>query len=276
MARRSFDLLLVSLVSAYAMILTLASVDVGVLRAAAGIPLVLFAPGYAIVAAVFPEPAPDRHGRRGAQLGGRAERLALSVGLSMAVAALIGLALNLTPWGLRSSSWAVVLTMVTVAACAVAAWRRQGYPVATSRRVSVPPLQTVLLLSAAAIVVVAGTVAWWGAEHERFRPYTQFWIVPAGTSGFDLGIRNFESGSRSYIVRVRTAPGSVHQLPVVRLPRGARWGAHGAVSPRLAEVTVLANLYLASRPAHVYRHVRLHLFPHAGQKVTRNVQPGAP
>ena len=75
---------------------------------------------------------------------------------------------------------------------------------------------------------------------------------------------------------MRTAPGSVHQLPVVRLSRGARWVAHGAVSPRLTEVTVLADLYLASRPAQVYRHVRLHLFPRAGQRVTGNVQPGIP
>lgn len=60
-------------------------------RAALGLPFVLFTPGYALITALFP--------RRSAL--DAVERVALSVGLSFAVVALLGLALNYTSWGIR-------------------------------------------------------------------------------------------------------------------------------------------------------------------------------
>ena len=60
-------------------------------RAALGLPFVLFTPGYALITALFP---------RKTALDG-IERVALSVGLSFAVVALLGLALNYTAWGIR-------------------------------------------------------------------------------------------------------------------------------------------------------------------------------
>ena len=60
-------------------------------RVILGLPLVLFFPGYALVMALFPE-----------RVGLSAiERIALSFGLSIAVAPLIGLILNYTPWGIK-------------------------------------------------------------------------------------------------------------------------------------------------------------------------------
>jgi uncharacterized membrane protein len=60
-------------------------------RTILGLPVVLFLPGYALVAALFP---------RKNDLDA-IERIALSFGLSIAVVPLIGLALNFTPWGIR-------------------------------------------------------------------------------------------------------------------------------------------------------------------------------
>ena len=57
-----------------------------------GLPLVLFLPGYALIAALFPAKS-DLDG---------IERVALSFGLSIAVVPLIGLGLNYTPWGIRT------------------------------------------------------------------------------------------------------------------------------------------------------------------------------
>ncbi|MGB3943467.1 MAG: DUF1616 domain-containing protein, partial [Methanothrix sp.] len=59
-------------------------------RVPVGLVMVLFLPGYALIAALFP---------RDDDLDG-IERVALSFGLSIAVVPLIGLGLNYTPWGI--------------------------------------------------------------------------------------------------------------------------------------------------------------------------------
>jgi uncharacterized membrane protein len=72
-----------------------------VLRTVLGLPVVLFLPGYALIAALFP---------RKNDLDA-IERIALSFGLSIAVVPLIGLALNFTPWGIRLMPIIISLTL---------------------------------------------------------------------------------------------------------------------------------------------------------------------
>jgi uncharacterized membrane protein len=104
------------------------------LRIALGLPLLLFLPGYALVAALFPEAATERPA---AELGedengGRThdgidgiERVALSFGVSIAVVPLLGLVLNFTPFGIRLTPIMVAVSGFTLLATAVAAQRRQ-------------------------------------------------------------------------------------------------------------------------------------------------------
>jgi uncharacterized membrane protein len=79
-----------------------------------GIPMVLFFPGYALIAALFP---------RINDLDG-IERLALSFGLSIAVVPLIGLGLNFTPFGIRLVPILVSLFIFTLAMLMIAYLRR--------------------------------------------------------------------------------------------------------------------------------------------------------
>jgi len=83
-----------------------------------GIPLVLFIPGYALIAALFPA-ARDLDG---------IERVALSFGLSIAVVPLTGLVLNYTPWGIRLDPIIVSLSLITVSLCLLAQYRRAQVP----------------------------------------------------------------------------------------------------------------------------------------------------
>jgi len=83
-----------------------------------GLLLVLFLPGYSLIAALFP---------RKDDLDG-IERIALSFGLSIAVVPLLGLALNYTPFGIRLVPILVVLSVFTVSLAVVAGVRRQGLP----------------------------------------------------------------------------------------------------------------------------------------------------
>ena len=68
--------------------------DSNILRIILGLPLVLFFPGYTLMAALFP-----RRGRIG-----NIERLALGFGLSLAIVPIMGLILNFTEWGIRLDS----------------------------------------------------------------------------------------------------------------------------------------------------------------------------
>ena len=96
------------------------------LRIILGVPFILFIPGYALIAALFPA-AKDIDG---------IERVALSFGLSIAVVPLIGLALNYTPWGIRLDPIVVSLGLFTLCMCLVAQYRRAQVP--QEERFSVP------------------------------------------------------------------------------------------------------------------------------------------
>jgi len=78
------------------------------------LPLVLFLPGYSLIAALFP---------RKDDLDG-IERIALSFGLSIAVVPLLGLTLNYTPFGIRLSPVLIVLSVFTIVLAVVAYVRR--------------------------------------------------------------------------------------------------------------------------------------------------------
>lgn len=87
-------------------------------RVPLGLLMVLFVPGYTLIAALFPK-KDDLDG---------IERVALSFGLSIAVVPLIGLGLNYTPWGIRLTPVVISLAIFTVAMALAAHLRRRSLP----------------------------------------------------------------------------------------------------------------------------------------------------
>ncbi|MDM7934094.1 MAG: DUF1616 domain-containing protein [Methanothrix sp.] len=85
------------------------------LRALLGLALAFFAPGYALISALFP----------GRELDA-IERLALSIGLSICIVVLIGIGLNYTPWGIRVEPILFSVSAFTLAFAGVSAHRRSG------------------------------------------------------------------------------------------------------------------------------------------------------
>ncbi|MEZ0320052.1 MAG: DUF1616 domain-containing protein [Pyrobaculum sp.] len=86
----------------------------GPIRYILGAFYVLFLPGYAVVEALYP---------RGDELT-PLERLALSIGLSLAVVPLIGLVLNYSPWGIRLLPVVASIAAVSTPLLIYAAWRK--------------------------------------------------------------------------------------------------------------------------------------------------------
>lgn len=87
------------------------------IRYVAGSILVLFAVGYATVEALYPNEKDLSD----------LERLALSIGLSLAIVPLIGLILNYTPWGIRLGPILASLMVYTISMSVVAAYRKYMY-----------------------------------------------------------------------------------------------------------------------------------------------------
>ena len=105
--------------SGYTLFVVVVLITLGVGNLAALL-LVLFIPGYALVAALFP-------GNKGV---GWVERIALSIGLSMAVVPLIGILLNFTSGGIRFVPMLAAIALFILLLLVVA----------YSRRLSLPPL----------------------------------------------------------------------------------------------------------------------------------------
>jgi len=87
------------------------------LRYVLGTLFVLFIPGYTLVEALYP---------REEDLS-PLERVALSIGLSLALVPLVGLLLNYTPFGIRLYPIIISLSALSVALAMVGSYRKYGY-----------------------------------------------------------------------------------------------------------------------------------------------------
>ena len=107
------------------------------LRVPVGLVFVLFIPGYAFIAALFPEQGESPTEEESVSRSGidNIERVALAFGLSIAIVPLLGLVLNFTPWGIRLTPIMLAVSGFTLVSVAVAAYRRRQLPEAERFRV---------------------------------------------------------------------------------------------------------------------------------------------
>ncbi len=187
------------------------------LRVVLGLPFVLFVPGYAFIAALFPEagesPVADTEGEtpdagspadEGSDAGDRSgidgiERVALSFGLSIAIVPLIGLVLNFTPWGIRLVPILASVSGFTLIAVAAAAVRRRELPeeerfrvpyrawVAAGRAELLEPdsrgdaaLNVLLVLS---IVLATASVGYAVAVPKQGEQFSELYLLTEGEDG---------------------------------------------------------------------------------------------
>jgi len=207
-------------------------------RIGLGLAFVLFLPGYVLVAALYPR-------KNDLDL---AERLALSLGLSIAVVPLIGLGLNYSPWGIRLSPILAFVTLFIVLAAGVATYRRLTLPsdeaIAIRVNLALPKwsrvrmanrfLGLVLVLALAGLGIGAYFLATSSTGSEEF---TQFYVLGPGgraegyprTVGLGdkftltLGVVNHEGEEASYRVQATIAGRPVVSLDSLQLANNEKW-----------------------------------------------------
>lgn len=113
------DLILVTCVALVALVVAIIpALSVSIIRPIIGTIVVLFVPGYAFIAALFPRKATLANG----------VRLALSFGLSIVIVPLLELALNYTRWGIQLGPTLIVIVVFTLLCSIVASVRRYRLP----------------------------------------------------------------------------------------------------------------------------------------------------
>ncbi len=176
-ARLEKDLLVVILLVVLLGIVLAVAPD-SVIRAVLGIPAALFFPGYALTAALYPR----RDGLEGVP------RLALSLGLSLAVVPIVGVVLNFTPWGLTAVSSVTVLGLLVVGLCVVAWVRRGRLPAGESFRLTPGGWprwsgsawdRALVVLLALAVAGTLGAIGYAVASPRASESFTEFYILGA-------------------------------------------------------------------------------------------------
>lgn len=217
----------------------------GVVRAAAGLGLVLVLPGYALTRAALSQ-----------RIAGAAERIALSLALSVPATILSGLLINLSPWRLSVSSWSLTLAGVVVAGCAVAATRRprSRAPERSVWRLAVP--DGALLGAAVAVTGGALALGFTSLPPPRGTPgYTELWLLPRGRA-IELGLQSRELKIADYEVRLRGGGRQIRSWTVLSIRPGERWTVKLRPKSIKARGPVEARLYRIPSDR-IYRRVRL-------------------
>jgi uncharacterized membrane protein len=133
---------------AAAVVLTVLAVSLPVVRDSSArvviaLGFVLFMPGYALIAVLFPEQSTSEESQRADSGIDYLERVVLSFGASIGVVALVGFALNFTPWGIAFVPAIVSLSGITFGLIALAAVRRRRVAPSTRFTFSLPTLNSI-------------------------------------------------------------------------------------------------------------------------------------
>ncbi len=248
MSRKNLDLFVVLLLTIIGSVVATTSFAGGIIRVMFTLLLVLVLPGYALTEALFAKRSMDLP-----------EKLAFYLGLSLAVGVISGLILNLTPWGLQTGSWVILLDGLTVGAACVAMVRRRDVPAMRQISLRLSFRQGILFGLAVAIAGAALAVASLGVVRQPTQAFTQFWILPveaANENTVELGISNMETVDVNYRVEILVGGIVLNAWDPVTLQHGEKWVVEYTLPQKQSETELVeAILYRLDSPDKIYRRV---------------------
>ncbi|GCF15063.1 hypothetical protein Harman_29980 [Haloarcula mannanilytica] len=179
------DLVGIVVLTAIALAATISPLD-GLLLAAVAIPFLLFVPGYALIAALFPDRESTYQQHRLIGL----ERILYAVVASICLAVIVGVNLDFTGWPIRPVPVISVLAAVTLLSTFVALYRRFTSDSAATKTAvqfntgsnstsqsSGGGVQLVSIVVAVAILITLASVTFVAAQPQRGEAYTEFGLL---------------------------------------------------------------------------------------------------
>jgi uncharacterized membrane protein len=213
------------------------------IEAVLGLIMVLFVPGYAVIAALFTRKSTMD----------MIERSALSFGVSIAVSSLFALFLNFTPIGIRLEPVIIFLVALTLICVLLASIRRHALPpedrfsvdfggifrelarefIPVSKSGKIKPVTFVIMACLLlAICLLAAIVA----MPHRGEKYTEFYILgPDGKMG-DYPLLFIEGGTKPVIVSIEN-----HEQRNVRYLLEVQLNDNGRISPIYNESAIVPD-----------------------------------
>lgn len=247
MIRRHLDLILLFILTTIVVVLSILQIDGGILMKLSGLIFVVFAPGYAVTAALFKEgflqlPA----------------KIALAIGISLSLSALGGIGLYATGAMLTRTSWTVFLAAVILGGSIAAYIRRSrsgSYtPEYVARKISI---SEIVLLTFSAIALFSGVyLAWTADKNQAYVPFTELWILPQSedVSEIEIGLHNNEQADMVYVVSVQIDGVEVENWQDVEVPSGQEWSKMYTLPPQSAsKENITVYLYTADNLTEPYR-----------------------
>lgn len=281
------DLLVILIV----LFMTLTIIFVPVLRETSiriviGCLFALTVPGYVLVAALFPEagdkPLTTERKRMPIQPTTNTpssvldidavERIALSFGMSIVVVSLVGLVLNVTPWGIRLVPVTVVLSGFTLFLTAIAAHRRYKLPqqkrfsisfqdwITTGKRSLFEPntrvdvaLNVFLVLS---ICLAAGSIGYAITDPTDRESSTEFYLLTENGDG-ELVAEGYpteftQGQSESLVIGIENKERQAQQYTIVILLQEIQTTGDG--SSEVADEHVLEQFQTRADPNEAQQH----------------------
>jgi uncharacterized membrane protein len=248
-ARRNADLQLMLLLPGVFVLSSLIFPDAVPLRAAAGLPFLLFAPGYALVAAFWGTAPLDV-----------AMRVVLAVALSVAACILVALGCQLFDVPVTARTTTLALLVVIVVGGGVALVRRSAAD--ASGPGPAPSLRPVRAwMIAIATCILAFTILLTALRRPLPNPhvagYSALWALPEGSSRVQLGVRSAEHSATRYRVEIDASTARLRPFTLTLGP-GQDWSRVIDMT-RLRPQVVTVRLYRLARPKAVYRRVELRM-----------------
>ncbi len=249
------------------------------IRTILGIPMVLFLPGYALIAALFP----------GKNDISSIERIALSFGLSIAVVPLIGLGLNFTPFGIRLVPVLLSLSFFTLAMLLIAYLRRSQMSeeerfeipfsymysslkseTLTSKHAIDRILTIILILSIVASIIMLIYVIATPKQGEKF---TEFYILgnngkaedyptqheSGKNSSLIVGIKNYEFVLTNYTLKIVLANETLRTIKIP-LMHNSTWEEMVSFTPVKTGVNMKLEFLLFKEDNFTVPYRDLHLW----------------
>lgn len=234
--RANNRIILLTLVIITLLLFPAAAFSSGALQVILGLPIVLFIPGYILLSALFPE--------KGSLSG--VERIAFSIGLSIAIAIIIGAILNFTPWGINLYPLLISFTVLIVVTAFIAWYRSlQSYEelsiianINLSWWREIAGLDKILSISLVIAVMIAlGSIGYVVAMPKHEQLFTEFYIlspegkaedyprqvVPGEPVEIIIGIVNHEDIVISYLVDIKGDGIENKQISTEEMANEEKW-----------------------------------------------------